>query len=648
MDKNLIDALQNAAEKRRKRTISIFAIGLCVALLGISPLFVKFIVVIKASSPYELKSLKVNFEEGRGISLGHRLLVFSDLARIEIKYDGHYAVDALITAATATLNIEPKPKPGFLALKSNSQLVEALVDGVDVLQLVSAGKLKLKAGSHYLQVANRECGRFATQFSLRPEKTLLLEPAFEKTSIPLNITSDPIGAEVVSCGRVIGTTPLSGTFELSDDLLRVNKAGFRSEMITAGVASVTLEPYIRIPIELNPAGGVLSGALHSWKDSTLELKERLPVRLKYEAVGYAPQKFEITSAKQKIRISLEKITAPLHVSTNVPSSVFLDGKFVGKSPVSILMEYGDRILSVTASGYKSQDKTIPVRSEQAINAEIELEGLSSYRLRTSPREYVPSGMNSALVRVAGSELELGSRLGERGSASNEVRKKVLLSREFYMGVAEVSEAEFSAYSSGVNSSQKPITDVSWFDAARFCNWLSVENDLQPFYRFDENGDYLGINRSSVGFRLPTEAEWEYVAGKYRRSTKSVFVWGDRYRLNKLTGNIADISAKKIAKTHAATYNDGYAELAPVSSGESVNGFLNFSGNAAEWVTDTYVLEYPSQEQVVDPIETVTTGSHTVKGSSFLSSDWRELRIAFRDSFSGGREDIGFRIARYVN
>ena len=130
---------------------------------------------------------------------------------------------------------------------------------------------------------------------------------------------------------------------------------------------------------------MLSGALHSLKESTLNLKERLPVRLKYEAVGYSPKQFEVSSAKQKIRVDLEKITAPIHVSTNVPASVFLDGNFVGKSPVSVSADYGERILYVKAPGYKSQEKSVSVRSKQSINSEIKLEALSSYR-SFSPRE----------------------------------------------------------------------------------------------------------------------------------------------------------------------------------------------------------------------------------------------------------------------
>lgn len=648
MDQNLIDELQNAVQVRRKRIISIIAIGLFVLVLGIAPLFIKFIVVVDASSPYELKSLEINFEKGMGISLGHRLLVFSDSATVEVKYAGHFPVDAQITATTGTLNIEPKPLPGYLSLKEPSQFSEILVDGFDVLKIIAAGDLTLSAGSHYLQVSNRECGQFATRFTVRPEETLLLEPVFLKKPVNLEITSDPTGADIVSCGRVIGRTPLTGRYELANNRVLVRKDGFRSTEITAGVAAVSLEPLISVPIELTPKGGLLSGALHSLSKDTLYLKERLPVTLKYEAVGHFSQQFEITSAKQKIRVDLKKITAPVRVSSNVPAEVFLDGNYVGKTPVSLVADFGDRVVVLRASGYKSEERLIPVRSNEAIDAEIRLETLSNYRLRSSPGQYVPSGMTSALVRIAAKELTMGSTLGERGAAANEVRKSVVFAREFYMGVAEVSEAEFSAFTPSVKPSEMPIAGISWFDAARFCNWLSEKNKLDPFYIFDEEGAYVGINKASVGFRLPTEAEWEYVAGKYRRSEKSVFVWGNKYRLDKSAGNIADVSAKNIAKAHVSDYDDGYPELAPVSYGEKRHGFLNFSGNVAEWVTDTYVLEFPSRQPIIDPIETLNTGAHTVKGSSFLSSDWLELRVAFRNSSPNAREDIGFRVARYVD
>lgn len=648
MVENLHGELQRAARAKRKKTIKVFAFFFIIAGVFSLPLAVKFILVIESASSFDLRSPDVTFKEGSGLSVGDMLLVFSDTARITVKYAGHYPVSASISSSVGTLNLDPKPLPGFLTLKNTSEISEVLVDGVSVLDILLSSDLTLSAGFHDLQVTNLQCGVYSTRLEIQPERTLEVEPVFDLVPTSVAITSDPPGAEVLACGEVIGITPLRGLYTLQSDRLLIRKAGFKSEYISSAVATVKLNPSTLIPIELNPKEGFLSGALHSLEENTLELKEPLPVTLTYEAVGFHPEEVRISSNDTKVRFVLEKITAPVKVSSNVELNVFLDDNFVGRSPLTLSLEYGDHRISARAPGHESVERILVVRSEEAIGTHFELETLSSYRLKNSPPQYVPNGLSSKVIRIAASKFETGSKRGERGASPNEVRKKVAFRREFYMGAAEVSRAEYALFASSIAASEMPITGISWFDAARFCNWLSAQNDLSAFYQFDDQGNYTGVDKESVGFRLPTEAEWEYVAGRYKRPVKTVFVWGNMYRITSAAGNISDSSAKAISKAHVATYNDGYQELSPVTSGDDVNGFFNLSGNAAEWVSDTYVLKYPNMKEVIDPLETTLTGSHTVKGSSFLSSDWGELRVAFRDSVVGSREDVGFRVARYVD
>lgn len=648
MVENLHDELQRAASAKRKNTLTVLAFCSLIAVLFALPLAVKFILVIESSSRFDLRSYDVTFEEGSGFRVSDRLFVLSDTARITVKYAGHYPVSASISSSVGTLNLEPKPLPGFLSLKDPSEISEALVDGVSVLDILSSRALTLSAGYHDLQLTNLKCGVYSTRFQVLPEKTSVVEPVFGLVPTTVAITSDPPGAEVLACGEVIGTTPLQGSYALPTERLLIRKAGFKSEDIRSAVATVKLSPSTLIPIELYPKGGLLSGSLHSLKDNTLEVKDRLPVTLTYEAVGFHSKEVRISSSDTIVRLVLEKVIAPVNVSSNVQSNVFLDDSFVGRSPLTLSLEYGKHRISARAPGYASVERVLVVRSAEAISSHFELETLSSYRLKNSPPEYVPKGLSSKVVRIAASGFETGSKPGERGAAPNEVRKNVSFSREFYMGAAEVSKAEYASFASNIAASELPITGISWFDAARFCNWLSAKNDLSDFYLFDDQGKYSGVDKESLGFRLPTEAEWEYVAGRHKRPVKTVFVWGNEYRITSAAGNIADDSAKAISKAHVTTYTDGYPELSPVTSGDNVRGFFNLSGNAAEWVSDTYVLKYPNMGELVDPLETIVTGSHTVKGSSFLSSDWGELRVAFRDSLVGSREDVGFRVARYVD
>jgi formylglycine-generating enzyme required for sulfatase activity len=71
------------------------------------------------------------------------------------------------------------------------------------------------------------------------------------------------------------------------------------------------------------------------------------------------------------------------------------------------------------------------------------------------------------------------------------------------------------------------------------------------------------------------------------------------------------------------------------------------GNVAEWVHDVYTIPAPSAEEVTDPMGPAKGDNYTVRGASWALSRLSELRLTFRDYGAAGRDDLGFRIARYA-
>ncbi len=115
---------------------------------------------------------------------------------------------------------------------------------------------------------------------------------------------------------------------------------------------------------------------------------------------------------------------------------------------------------------------------------------------------------------------MGSQRREAGRRANEGQRPVNLLRRFYMSTREVTNADFKQFRpehrSGFVSQntleldRQPVVNVSWQDAAAYCNWLSAEAGLKPAY--EKRGDQLAaVAPVTNGFRLPTEAEWEWVA-----------------------------------------------------------------------------------------------------------------------------------------
>jgi formylglycine-generating enzyme required for sulfatase activity len=226
-----------------------------------------------------------------------------------------------------------------------------------------------------------------------------------------------------------------------------------------------------------------------------------------------------------------------------------------------------------------------------------------------------------------------------------------------LGTREVTNAEFREFrpdhDSGdfegrsLNGDDQPVVNVSWEDAAGYLNWLSIKDGLQPVYEEGPTG-LAPVRPLRNGYRLPTDAEWEWAARFAGRDRGLMYPWGDTLPPPDRSGNYADVSAAQVLSTRTlVTYDDGHAVSAPVGSYDPTpHGIYDLGGNVAEWVQDFYspdVLE--ATQRVDDPLGPEIGQLHVVRGASWRTSLAVDLRLAARGSGVEGREDLGFRIAR---
>jgi len=224
------------------------------------------------------------------------------------------------------------------------------------------------------------------------------------------------------------------------------------------------------------------------------------------------------------------------------------------------------------------------------------------------------------VRIAPGTFTMGSPSAEEGRKSDETQHSVTITRAFCMKTTEVTQGEWQA-EAGANPSRFqncgancPVENVTWDDAVWYANALSRREGLPACYA---GSTFTGLD--CRGYRLPTEAEWEYAA---RAGTTAATY-----------GNLDSV----------AWYDQNAGETThPVRQKEpNAWGLYDMLGNVWEWTGDWFG-EY--SRAVTDP-----TGPATGHAWVFRGGSWYHLAPNARAAFRNGRKpglrssNIGFRL-----
>ena len=158
------------------------------------------------------------------------------------------------------------------------------------------------------------------------------------------------------------------------------------------------------------------------------------------------------------------------------------------------------------------------------------------------QQSIKNSIGMTLTLIPAGEFFMGPSDGDKDSrAPEKLQHKVRISKPFYLGVCEVTQAQYEAvmgnnpswfsthgwgkdWVAGHSTDRHPVENVSWLDATRFCNKLSEKERKKPFYEID--GKEIRVpDWNGPGYRLPTEAEWEY-ACQANASTPMRFSFGN--------------------------------------------------------------------------------------------------------------------------
>ena len=236
-----------------------------------------------------------------------------------------------------------------------------------------------------------------------------------------------------------------------------------------------------------------------------------------------------------------------------------------------------------------------------------------------------------LVLVPKGSFTMGSPTTEPGRDSNEVQHPVTLTTDIWMAESEVTQRQYRNLTGSSPSYFKgddlPVEQVSWYDAVAYCNALSVRENLTPCYQINGMTVGWGDGLKCTGYRLPTEAEWEYAAHPPSGS-RTVYAGSDT------VDGVAWHSG-----------NSGNTTRAVKTKTANGRGLYDLSGNVWEWVWDWYQSNYEALP-ASDPIGPTTGASRGFRGGAWLYSATLS-RVARRNGSSptDRADNLGFRIVR---
>jgi formylglycine-generating enzyme required for sulfatase activity len=657
----IVDAKNKAHKNRLYYSLTLVMAGLFVIVF----LLLSRGTVIEVL-PADIKaSAKITSVSSFSFFINDHLYSLVSEAIINAEADGYKAKTQTLTQANfgkvTTITLEPLPSQLVLTSDTGDEDTSWSING----KLVAVAKIldkQLQNGDYKIAVSHPYFEQMNISYTLKPGKTIKQTIELLPLKGKLEVKSRPEGAIVSINGQIQGETPMQLVLQGGRFKIKLTKLGYDAIEDEVDIKTDALTPVRNyrltlksagILVSLSPSGGTLSlNGINVKTTAKINVKAGSKAVLRYKKVGYFTQSKSFTLGPDEVKrydFNLEKEMGKLKVMSNLSAKVFINGKKVGYTPFETSLNAIEHKVEVRLSDYRSIYRTIKPTADSTTLFNAQLVSEKQARFAEAPLTYKTKTGEMMVLFKVNDMIVMGAERGEPGQRANEFVRTAQISKPFYAGRYEVTNSAYAKYkASHSGPATEPVSNVSWIDAVRYANWLSVAEGRQAVYQVTANR-LVRVNATADGYRLLTEAEWEWIARKAGRNSESLFAWGDAKTLPIKAANIADESVKGIEPLFVPRYIDGFTAKAAVGSMEKEqSGLFDMAGNVSEWIHDSYDLIPPPKGVIVaHQLDLSLTRARVVKGANWRSGSLTELRGSYREGMEQPSAMVGFRLGRFL-
>jgi formylglycine-generating enzyme required for sulfatase activity len=609
--------------------------------------------------------------------IGQKIFVRTGSHVLSAEREGYFPARVTVTtsgssAVEVTARFSLAKRPGRLNVDTGGVTALVSVDGVALGR--APGEIEVPAGRRTLMVSAPRYLDYVANVDVagagvRQPLLVHLRPGWGT----LEIAAVPTGAILSVDGRESGATPTRVPIDAGLRTITLSAPGSKSWqssiVVRAGdtlrVGPITLgQPDAQLSVGSVPAGAEVSvaGTFRGHTPLSLEVPSGIAHEIVVMLPGYASWIRSVLAEPGK-RFALDARLEPILFDVQLQGApddaqILIDDEPMGQTPRTLRLLAIEHRVELRKAGFVSFLTSVAPAAGLARSVQYRLVRIDQSNVLNESLTTISAKNGSLLRLVPPGRFLMGSAPRDPGRRANEGRRLVQLQRPFYIGVAEITNVQFRKFhpehTSGrvrgadlsLDLDAQPVAHISWAEAAAYCNWLSEQEGLPPAYE-RRSATYALRVPVSTGYRLPTEAEWEYAARYAGPGRTQDYAWGDSPSISGQIGNIAGAEATGVLPSVLTSYRDDYPAAAPIGRfAPNALGLYDMSGNVSEWVND-YYLEGVDGASVADPLGPQSGRRHVVRGANWRTASLAELRLARRDGAEGASETIGFRLARYA-